>query len=208
MLFKINIYVKFALIAVFLLGGIALSFVYGIGYTWILILIGLIFLASYLLLGTIQSAAEKIQTMDFAGAEKQLNLTYFPNLLYVTNRSVYYILKGSIAAQKKDTKKAEEYFQTALSLKLPTENEKAMVLLQMCNIQMMKSNWAGAQNYFMQVKKLHITEKLIKDQIDQVEKALASRGNINVARSMGKQGMQMMRQGGGGGGKRRRPPVR
>ena len=204
-MFKINIYVKFALIAVFLLGGIALSFVYGFGYTWILILIGLIFLASYLLLGTIQSAAEKIQLMDFAGAEKMLGLTFFPNLLYVTNRSIFYILKGSIEAQRKDTKAAEEYFQKALSLKLPSDNEKAMVLLQMCNIQMMKNNWPGAQNYFMQVKKLHISEKLIKEQIDQVEKAINSRGNINVARSMGKQGMQMMRMG---GGKRRRPPMR
>lgn len=204
-MFKINIYVKFALIAFFLLGGIGLSFVYGFGYTWILILIGLIFLASYLLLGTIQSAAEKIQLMDFAGAEKMLGLTFFPNLLYVTNRSIYYILKGSIEAQRKDTKAAEEYFQKALSLKLPSDNEKAMVLLQMCNIQMMKNNWPGAQNYFMQVKKLHISEKLIKEQIDQVEKAINSRGNINVARSMGKQGMQMMRMG---GGKRRRPPMR
>ncbi|HRG66197.1 MAG TPA: hypothetical protein PLV12_10340, partial [Saprospiraceae bacterium] len=195
MMFKINIYVKFALIAVFLLGGIGLSFIYGFGYTWILILIGLIFLASYLLLGTIQSAAERIQVTDFAGAEKMLGLTFFPNLLYVTNRSIYYILKGSIEAQRKDTKAAEEYFQKALSLKLPSDNEKAMVLLQMCNIQMMKSNWAGAQNYFMQVKKLHISEKLIKEQIDQVEKAINSRGNINVARSMGKQGMQMMRMG-------------
>ena len=205
MMFKINIYVKFAIIAVFLLGGIGLSFIYGFGYTWILILIGLIFLASYLLLGTIQSAAERIQVTDFAGAEKMLSLTFFPNLLYVTNRSIYYILKGSIEAQRKDTKAAEEYFQKALTLKLPSDNEKAMVLLQMCNIQMMKSNWAGAQNYFMQVKKLHISEKLIKEQIDQVEKAINSRGNINVARSMGKQGRQMMRMG---GGKRRRPPMR
>ncbi|MBK8701531.1 MAG: hypothetical protein IPN29_19075 [Saprospiraceae bacterium] len=206
MMFKINIYLKFALIAIFLLGGIALSFVYGIGYTWILILIGLIFLASYFLFGTIQSAAERIQVTDFVGAEKMLNLTYFPQLLYVTNRSIYYILKGSIMAQSKDTKSAEEYFQKALTLKLPSDNEKAMVLLQMCNIQMMKSNWAGAQNYFMQVKKLSISEKLIKDQIDQVEKAISSRGNLNVARSMGKQGMQMMRMS--GGGKRRRPPMR
>ena len=69
MMFKINIYVKFAIIAVFLLGGIGLSFIYGFGYTWILILIVLIFLASYLLLGTIQSAAERIHLTDFAGAE-------------------------------------------------------------------------------------------------------------------------------------------
>ena len=68
-----------------------------------------------------------------------LGLTFFPTCFYVTNRSIYYILKGSIEAQRKDTKSAEEYFQKALSLKLPSDNEKAMVLLQMCNIQMMKT---------------------------------------------------------------------
>ncbi len=40
-MFSINIYIKFALIAIFLLGGISLALVYGLGYSWILILIGL-----------------------------------------------------------------------------------------------------------------------------------------------------------------------
>lgn len=206
MLFKINIYVKFALIAVLLLGGVGLAIAYGFWYAFIFLLAGLILLASYFLLGTIQSSAEKMQMGDFVGAEKQLGLTYFPNLLYVTNRAIFYVLKGSIAAQRKETKLAEEHFHKALALKLPSDNEKAMVLLQMASIQLQKSNFAGGQNYLMQVKKLKITEPMIKEQVDQLDKAIQSRGNINVARSMGKSGMaQMMKMG---GGKRRRPPMR
>ena len=142
-MFTINIYLKFAIIAICLVGGIILSFVLGVGYTWIFIIIGIIFLISYILLGTVQSASELLQVSDFEGAEKRLNLTYFPKYLYVTNRAFYYILKGSLAAQRKDNTEAEGYFNEALALKLPSDNEKAMVLLQMAGIQANKNNWNG-----------------------------------------------------------------
>jgi hypothetical protein len=202
---KINIYVKFALIAVGLLGGIILWATLGFAWAWIFLLMGIIMLASYLIFGTIQSASEKIQAQDFDGADNMLNLTYFPNLLYVTNRSIYYVLKGSIAAYRKDNKVAEGFFNQALALKLPTDNEKAMVLMQMMGIQMQRQNWAGAQNYLSQVKKLKISEPMISGQIAEIEKAFASRGNLNVARSMGQAGMRQMMQM---GGKRRRPAQR
>lgn len=205
-MFTINIYLKFALIIVFFFGGIILSFFYGLGYTWILILIGLVFLISYLLLGTVQSAAAFIQASDFDGAEKRLNLTFFPNLLYVANRAVYLILKGSILAHRQQTKEAEELFTKALSLKLPTQNERAMVLLQLAGIHAGRNNWNGARNYFQQAKKLKITEGMLKEQMDLFEKALANRGQMNVARSLGKQGMQMMSKG--YGSKRKRPRMR
>ena len=126
---------KFAIIGICLIGGIILSFVLGIGYTWIFIIIGLLFLASYLFLGTVQSASELLQAMDFDGAEQRLNLTFFPKLLYVTNRAFYFILKGSLAAQRKDNTAAEGYFNAALALNLPSDNEKGMILLQMAGIQ-------------------------------------------------------------------------
>ena len=151
-MFKINIYLKFALIAIFLGGGIILSFTYGIGYSWIFILVGILLLLSYILLGTVQSAGEMIQAMDFEGAEKRLNLTLNPKWLYVTNRAFYYIMKGSLAAQKKDNKVAEEYFNMALDLKLPSDNEKGMVLLQLANINAQRNNWAGAGKYVKKMK--------------------------------------------------------
>ena len=203
-MFTINIYLKFAIIFLCLVGGIVLSFVLGIGYTWIFIIIGLLFLASYLLLGTVQSASEMLQKMDFEGAENRLNLTYFPKLLYVTNRAFYYILKGSLAAQKKDNNAAELYFNQALALDLPSDNEKGMVLLQMSGIQAQKNNWTGAKNYFYQAKKLKLTEPQLKEQFKQFETAIENRGQMKVAQSMGMKTGQMMMPG----GKRRRPKMK
>jgi len=204
-MFKINIYLKFALIALFLGGGIILSFTYGIGYSWIFILVGILLLLSYILLGTVQSAGEMIQAMDFEGAEKRLNLTLNPKWLYVTNRAFYYIMKGSLAAQKKDNKVAEEYFNMALDLKLPSDNEKGMVLLQLANINAQRNNWAGAGKYVKDMKKLNITEPTLKSQVDQFDQAYQNRGQMNTVRSMGKQGMQMLQ---GRSMKRRRPKMR
>ena len=57
-MFTINIYLKLALIVVFLIGGTALAFTINFWYAFPLILIGLGLFVSYLLLGTVQSAAE------------------------------------------------------------------------------------------------------------------------------------------------------
>jgi tetratricopeptide (TPR) repeat protein len=205
MLFKINIYLRFVLIAIGLILGILLWVVYGFGYGFLFLIAAIVLLAGYFLLGTVQSSSEYIQNMEFDKAERQLRMTFFPNLLYVTNRSIYYILKGTIAAQKKDNKDAEALFQKALSLDLPSDNERAMVLLQLANIQASKNNWSGAKAHFQKLKALKISEPLIKNKIDEFELAIKQSGQINVARSMGKPGMQMMM---GMGGKRRRPTGR
>jgi tetratricopeptide (TPR) repeat protein len=206
-MFTINIYLKFALIALGFGLGIALSLTMGFWYSFPFWLLGIIMLVSYIFLGTVQSAAQLVQDGDFDRAELRLNLIKFPNLLYVTNRAFYYIMKGSIAAQRKDNSTAEGYFNTALSLKLPSENEKAMVLMQLANISASKSNWNAAKNYFNQAKKLNITQSDIRNQLDYFEKALANnKGQMKAARSMGKHGMKMMKQG--PGGKRRRPKMR
>ncbi len=203
-MFSINIYLKFAIIAICFIGGIILTVTSGFGYSWIFFLTGIIFLASYFLLGTIQSASEMLQKMDFDGAEKRLGLTFFPKMLYVTNRAFYFILKGSLAAQRKDNTAAEGFFNQALALKLPSDNEKAMILLQMAGIQAQKNNWNGARNYFYQTKGLKITEPQLKEQFKQFETAINNRGQMKLAQSMGMKTGQMMAPG----GKRRRPKMR
>lgn len=206
-MFTINIYLKFAIIAAGFLIGILFWALWGFWYGFPFLLIGIIALASYLLLGTIQSASELMQMQDFAGAKQRLGLTYFPKLLYVTNRAMYYILHGSIDAQAGSNKTAENYFQKALSLKLPSDNEKAMVYLQLANINATKNNWQGAQTYIAKTKKLNVTMGQIKDQLDMFDKAMKQRGQAKVAQQMGggKRGGNMMR---GGSSKRRRPKMR
>lgn len=202
----INIYLKFALIAIGLVGGIILSITMGFWYGFPLILMGLIFLASYLLLGTIGSAGQIMQTQDFDAAEKRLDLTFFPNLLYVNYRPMYYLVKGSIAAQKKDTDTAERLFTKALKMNFPSDNEKAMVLLQLSNIHASKQKWNVAKRYFQDLKKLKVTQPEIKEQIAMYEKAMSQSGQVRAQQ-------RMMAGGRGGrqthvGGKRRRPKMR
>ena len=206
-MFTINIYLKFALIALGFIGGAILTTALGFWYAFPFWLLGIIMLASYIFLGTVQSSAQLVQEQDFDKAEARLNLTKFPNLLYVTNKAFYYIMKGSIAAGRNDQKGAEEHFNTALTLKLPSDNERAIVLMQLANIKGSKGNWKAANNYFKEAKKLNVTQGEIKNQIAYFDKAMSqNKAQMKTARSMGKDGMRMMRQG--GSSKRRRPKMR
>lgn len=204
-MFKINIYLKFALIALFLGGGIILAFTQGFWYAFIFLLIGIGLLASYLMLGTVQSSAEMIQTMDWDGAEKRLELTKFPNLLYSAIRPTYYIIKGTIASNKKDINGAEGYLNQALELDINSDTERGMVLLQLAHINAQKNKWTLAQNYHREAKKLDITEPQLKAQVDEFGKALKQRGQAKAAQGLGRGGQQMMRPG---KSKRRRPKMR
>lgn len=199
-MFTINIYLRFALIALFLGGGIALAFLYGFWYSFPLLLIGLILLVGYVLFGTVQSAAMLMQDADFDKTEKRLNLTLSPKLLYSTNRAYYYMIKGSVAMAKQNMEESEEYLRKAQEIDVPSDNERAMLELQLANIMASRNKWKQAQRHFRNAKKLKITEPNIKEQLNQFEKALSNRGQMKAAQRMG--GMQQR------GGKRRRPKMR
>ena len=195
----INLRLKLAIIAVGIIGGLALVFTAGFWYGFPLILIGLGFLVSYILLGTVQSAAQMLEKMQFVEAEERLKWTLKPDWLYVTNRAFYYIMKGSIAANLNRPDEAEGYFEKAKDLKLPSDNERALVYLQLANIKANQGKWTQAKSIFHQVKKFNVSEGMLKDQIKQFEKALNQSGNTVHLRSG--QAMQP-------GGKRRRPKMR
>ena len=175
-MFSINIYLKFAIIGICLVGGTILAFAYGFWYAFPFLLIGIILLLSYLFLGTIQSAAQLVQTMNFEEAEKRLNLTFKADWLYKTNRAFFYIIKGTLALNRKDNDEAEDWLNKAEKLELPSDNEKAMVALQLANLQGNKGKWNAAKMQMQKLKKLKVTEPQLKDQIKQFEKAFSNRG--------------------------------
>ena len=207
-MFTINIYLRFALMAVLTLGGIILSAAFGFWYGFPFILIGLGLTVGYVLLGTVQSAAEIMQSGDMVAASQRLNLTLKPDWLYVTNRAYYYMLKGTMAMSEKDTEAGEVYLNKAQSLKLPTDNEKAMIELQLASIKANKGKIKEAEAHMRNIKSLKVTEGMIKNQIEEFDKALKqNKGQLNAANRMGAMRGQMMQKG-GGSNKRRRPPMR
>jgi tetratricopeptide (TPR) repeat protein len=201
-MFTINIYLKFALIALFLGGGIIMSFTVSFWYALPVLIIGLIFLASYIFLGTIQSSAMLMQKMDFAGCEKRLALTFKPEWLYVTNRAYYYLIKGSVALQLNNPDVAENWFHKAKSLKLPSDNEKAMILIQMINIHLQKNRFTQANNAYRELKKLHLTSDMFKDQIKMIDDVMKQQGRMKMTGQMDQR--MMFRPG----GKRKMPRMR
>ncbi len=181
--FQINVYLRFALIALFLIGGVALIFVkgYGFWYGFPLFLIGAVLLAGYILLGTTQSAAMMMQTGGGSDAVRErLKLTFFPQWLYKPIRAQYHLLLGTLAGQDKDYEKAEAHFSDAQKAGLSSDDEKAMVLLSLANFRLMKKNWAAAENYLRQVKTLNVTMPQIKEQIVEFDKAMKQRGQAEA----------------------------
>ena len=204
-MFTINIYLKLALIAVTLIGGIALSATWGFWYGFIFILTGVVLLVSYIALGTVQSAAALMQSGDLDAKEKRLGLTLKPEWLYVSNRAYYYMIKGSVALGKKDMDAGEEWLKKAQSVKVPTDNEKAMIEIQLANIYASKGKRKQANIHLRNAKALKITELAIKDQLKQLEQGIKSMSAMNAANRMGGKGGAMMAQG---KSKRRRPKMR
>jgi len=202
-MFTINIYVRFALIALSLIGGTILAFAYGFWYAFPFLLVGVILIVGYFLLGTVQSAAQMVQEQNFVEAEKRLDLTIKPEWLFTTNRAYYNMLKGTLAAFKKDTDSAATYFTKAQEIGLSSDNETAMLELQMANIAASKNKWPQAKVHLKKLKDLNVTEPQIKEQIQQMEKAMKQRG---VAKAAGRQGINPMQMR--PGGKRRRPKMR
>ncbi len=198
-MFTIHYKIKFAAILLGVVGGLILIFTMGFWYGFPFLLVGLGFLVSYLLLGTVQSAAVLLEKTKFVEAEERLNWTLKPGWLYVTNRAFYYIMKGSIASNLNRSDEAEGYFEKAKTLKLPSDNERALIYLQLANIKATQGKWPQAKSIFHQVKKLNVTEGPMKEQIKQFEKAINQSGNAVHLRSG-----QSMQQG----GKRRRPKMR
>ena len=204
-MFTINIYLRFALIALCLIGGVLLSVFVSFWYALPVLLIGIALLVGYILLGTIQSAAPMLQSQDFAGAAQRLNLTWKPEWLYSSNRAMYYMLKGTIAQQRKDNVAAEAYLKQAAEIDLPTDNEKAMITLQLANIAAQRGKWKEAKLLHRDLKDLKVTEPMIKEQMKMFDQAMKQQGQM---RHMGVSGGG---QRGGvqrGGGKRRRPKLR
>lgn len=202
-MFSINIYLKLAIIAVCFIGGAILTSLYGFWYAFPFFLIGLGLLISYILLGTVQSAAQLMQSMDMDAANKRLNMILKPEWLYSANRAYYYMLKGTIAQNDKKMEEAEQFLQLAKATKLPSDNERAMVNIQLANMQANRGNWTLAKQFYREVKDLRITEPQIKEQVEQFGKALKNSGNIKAAQS-GKHTGAIMNQS----RKRRRPKMR
>lgn len=203
-MFTINIYLRFALIVGGIVGGIALWAIFGFWYGFPFLLVGIFMLAGYLMLGTILSTNQLISQQRLDEAEKRLRLTFFPKLLLVGYKGVYFMTHGALAMQKRDLNTAEVWIKKSLEAGLPSENEKATAFLQLVMIAANKNNIKQAQAHFAEVKKLNVTEPMLKEQIKEVEKQMKQATQVMNPSMMAMMGGRGFRPG----SKRRQPKMR
>ena len=203
-MFTINIYLRFALIVGGIVGGAILWAAYGFWYGFPLLLIGIVMLVGYILLGTILSTNQLLGQQRLDEAEARLKLTFFPKLLLVGYKGVYFMTHGALAMQKRDFNTAESWLRKALDSGLPTDNEKGAAVLQLVMIAASKNNLKSAQTQFAELKKLNITEPMLKEQIREVEKQMKQAGQAMNPSTMAMMGGRGFRPG----SKRRQPKMR
>lgn len=190
-MFIIPIRLRFILIAVLLLGGVIVSFLpYGLSWSWLLLIPGLILLAGYIMFGTIASASQLLQTGQIDAAEERLKLTYKPEWLLSMNKGTYYFIHGAIETQRRNFDKAETYMNQALGHGMPTDDFTAQIYLFLAQIAASRNKMNQARNALREVKNLNVTDPQVLGALKQIETELKK----IPKRGMSPKHNQMMRQ--------------
>lgn len=159
--------------AVFLLGGVIVSFLpYGLAWSWLLLIPGIILLVGYFLFGTIASASQLLQQGQIDAAEERLKLTYKPEWLLSMNRGTYYFIHGAIETQRKNFEGAEKYMNQALEIGMPTDDFTAQIHLFLAQIAASKNKMNQARNALREAKNLNVTDPQVLAAIKQIETEL------------------------------------
>lgn len=116
----------------------------------------------YLKRGTIPLALRKLRKNDYAGAEKILNFTKNPDALSKKQRIYFNFIKGFVEREKDNFPDAENYLDTVRDAKLTNENDRAMVLLALADIQMIRGNKQKAKALMMEMKGLKVQPSLME----------------------------------------------
>ncbi|MBP7821822.1 MAG: hypothetical protein KA010_02785 [Saprospiraceae bacterium] len=200
-MFTINIYLRFALMAASLLIGLILTFTISFWYAIPFYLTFIVLTVGYIMLGTVQSAAELMQAGDMAAVKKRLGLTLKPEWLFSMQRSYYYMLMGTISTQTKDYEDAKNWLSKAQKTGFMSDNERATNLLQLVGIAVQKNNFTEAQQLMRKVNELKVTEPMIKNQIAEINKNMKQ--SQGLMRNPANRGLMVQP-----GGKRPRPRMR
>ncbi len=116
----------------------------------------------YLKRGTVPLALLKLRKNDYAAAGKILNLTRNPNILLKKQKIYFNFIKGFLEREQDNFSEAEEYLMNVKNAGLKNENDRAMVLLALADIQMIKGNTREAKALLLAMKGLKVQPALME----------------------------------------------
>jgi len=111
--------------------------------------------------GTVFLALSKLRKNEYEAAEKIIALTSYPDKLSRSQKGYYYFIRAFTEREKDNYPEAERLFLRALAEGLKTGHDKAMSLLALADLEMIKGNKDVARDYLSQMKDLKVHPSLM-----------------------------------------------
>lgn len=153
---------KARILVIVILAGLCGLALYQRTYQMAIIILGLIgyTIWSYYRDGTVFMVSEAYKRKEYEKARMLLADIKKPEYLRKKRRNYYEFISGSLALQLLDYDKAETHFQIASRLPFRRPNDKALVLVQLANINLHKRNYDRVKIYIDKARELETTSRV------------------------------------------------
>lgn len=121
--------------------------------------------------GTVVMAARKFHEKNYAEAEELLKEIEDPDKLGRHRRGFYEFIYGNLELQRQNYAEAEKHFQIASNFPLRNQNDKAIVLVHLANLNLRKKDSERAKVYVEKAKTFKITSR-VKNIIQNIEQEI------------------------------------
>ncbi|HYK77120.1 MAG TPA: hypothetical protein VEV16_09090 [Daejeonella sp.] len=161
-------------IAIILLGWTIYQQVYEISAV---VVIGISMLIwGYFREGTVVMAAREFHDRNYDRAEELLKEIENPDKLSRRRRGFYEFIYGNLELNRNNYEEAEHHFQIASKFPLRNQNDKAIVLVHLANLNLRKKDYERANAYIEKAKTLKITSR-VKSIIQKIEDEIKTTKN-------------------------------
>ena len=121
--------------------------------------------------GTVIMASREFHKKNYDRAEELLQEIADPDKLSPHRRGFYEFIYGNLELNRNNFDQAEKHFQIASNFPLRNQNDKAIVLVHLANINLRKKEHERAKAYVEKAKSLKITAR-VKNIIQKIEQEI------------------------------------
>lgn len=110
--------------------------------------------------GTVVMAAREFHAKNYDGAEELLKEIADPDRLGKHRRGFYEFIYGNVELHRHNYEEAEKHFQIATKFPLRNQNDKAIVMVHLSNLNLRKKDYEKALAYVEKAKTYKITARV------------------------------------------------
>lgn len=124
-------------------------------------ILSFILLYGYFRKGSVMLALKQLRKEDYKEAERVIDMNSQPDRLDKKDKAYYLFVKGFVAREKDQFEEAKIFLEEALQGGIKNQNDIAMAILALADMEMINKNKRAATAYFLQIKDLKVKPELM-----------------------------------------------